>query len=29
MSKGIFKEAVIGVISMTVQSWFKKYRRLA
>jgi dolichol-phosphate mannosyltransferase len=29
MSKGIFKEAVIGVISMTIQSWFKKYHRLA
>ena len=25
MSVGIFKEAFLGVIQMTVQSWFKKY----
>jgi dolichol-phosphate mannosyltransferase len=25
MSKGIFKEALFGVIQMTVQSWFRKY----
>lgn len=29
MSKGIFKEAIIGVITLKVQSWFKKYRRLS
>jgi dolichol-phosphate mannosyltransferase len=25
MSVGIFKEAFLGVIQMTIQSWFKKY----
>lgn len=29
MSKGIFKEAVFGVISMTMKSWFRKYRKVA
>lgn len=28
MSKGIFKEGVIGVITMKVGSWFKKYDRV-
>jgi dolichol-phosphate mannosyltransferase len=27
MSAGIFKEAVLGVLSMSVGSWFKNYRR--
>jgi len=27
MSKGIFKEAVFGVIRLKVKSWFKKYKR--
>lgn len=27
MSKGIFKEAVLGVISMKVRSWFRRYRK--
>ena len=27
MSKGIFKEAIFGVIQMTIKSWFKKYHR--
>lgn len=25
MSKGIFKEAILGVIQMKINSWFKKY----
>lgn len=28
MSKSIFKEAFIGVLSMKITSWFKKYKRL-
>ena len=28
MSKGIFKEAFIGVLSMKIASWFKNYERL-
>jgi len=28
MSKGIFKEAVFGVISLKVRSWFRKYKKL-
>ncbi len=28
MSKSIFKEAFIGVLSMKMSSWFKKYKRL-
>ena len=28
MSKGIFKEAVFGVITMKVNSWFRKYNRV-
>ena len=27
MSKGIFKEAVFGVISMKLKSWFRKYKK--
>ncbi len=27
MSKGIFKEAILGVIQMKIKSWFKKYER--
>lgn len=27
MSKGIFKEAVFGVISLKIKSWFKKYEK--
>ena len=27
MSKGIFKEAILGVIQMKMKSWFKKYER--
>lgn len=27
MSSGIFKEAVFGVIQMTIRSWFRKYLR--
>lgn len=29
MSKGIFKEAVFGVISMKIKSWFRKYPKMA
>ncbi len=29
MSAGIFKEAVLGVLSMSIGSWFKKYQRTA
>ncbi len=29
MSKGIFKEAVFGVISMKINSWFKSYPKVA
>jgi hypothetical protein len=25
MSKGIFREAVLGVIKLRISSWFKKY----
>jgi dolichol-phosphate mannosyltransferase len=28
MSAGIFKEAVLGVLSMSIGSWFKKYNRV-
>ena len=27
MSSGIFKEAVIGVMQMTVKSWFRKFEK--
>ena len=27
MSAGIFKEAILGVFSMSIGSWFKNYRR--
>lgn len=27
MSKGIFKEAVLGVLQMKIQSWFRSYKR--
>ncbi len=29
MSKGIFKEAIFGVISLKVRSWFRKYKQVA
>ena len=29
MSKGIIKEAVFGVLKLKVQSWFKKYKKVA
>ncbi|MHC1707795.1 MAG: polyprenol monophosphomannose synthase [Bacteroidales bacterium] len=29
MSKGIFKEAIFGVMTLKVQSWFRKYKRLS
>jgi hypothetical protein len=29
MSGGIFKEAIIGVLSLRIKSMFKKYKRLA
>jgi len=29
MSKGIFKEAVFGVMSMAVKSWFRKYEQVS
>jgi dolichol-phosphate mannosyltransferase len=29
MSKGIFKEAIFGVISLKVKSWFRKYNKVA
>lgn len=29
MNKSIFREAIFGVISMKMKSWFKKYKRLA
>lgn len=29
MSKGIFKEAIFGVITLKFQSWFKKYTRVS
>lgn len=29
MSKGIFKEAILGVITLKIQSWFRKYKRLS
>jgi dolichol-phosphate mannosyltransferase len=29
MSKGIFKEAVFGVISLKVRSWFRTYKKVA
>lgn len=29
MSKGIFKEAIMGVISLKVRSWFRKYPKAA
>jgi dolichol-phosphate mannosyltransferase len=27
MSAGIFKEAVLGVLAMSIGSWFKSYKR--
>lgn len=29
MSKGIFKEAIFGVLSMKIRSWFRKYNKVA
>lgn len=29
MSKGIFKEAVFGVMSMAIKGWFKQYKKVA
>ncbi|MCK9613383.1 MAG: polyprenol monophosphomannose synthase [Bacteroidales bacterium] len=29
MSKGIFKEAVFGVISLKIRSWFRKYQKVS
>ena len=29
MSKGIVKEAVFGVMKLKIQSWFKKYPKIA
>ena len=28
MSKGIFREAIFGVISMTIKSWGRKYQKV-
>jgi dolichol-phosphate mannosyltransferase len=29
MSKGIFKEAILGVLSLKIRSWFRKYKKAA
>jgi len=29
MSKGIFKEAIFGVISLKIRSWFRTYKKVA
>ncbi|MEI6852470.1 MAG: polyprenol monophosphomannose synthase [Bacteroidota bacterium] len=29
MSKGIFKEAILGVLSLKIRSWFRKYKKVA
>jgi hypothetical protein len=29
MSKGIFKEAILGVLSLKIRSWFRNYNKAA